>query len=193
MPDERPALRGFIVRNTLVQVSKLPVAQANLTRARVDAQVLKELERASSLMWVPIEKSVQLTAALDAVLARRDCLELYRRAGDLFTNDPMSTSVVNRSAKLFGLKPKAILKSSVVTWGMISRNCGTQIYRERPSSQEADVVWSDVPEVATNSRPFMEHYVGALSVLFTLCSVKGTIDPMIDFAKRQIVLRIKWA
>jgi hypothetical protein len=190
--SEPAALRALVVKSTLELIDKLPPAQSKAVHARVREELKAELAAASSLSWINLSGTVEICTALVSVLSPKEFQDFYTRQATMFLDSPAAQSILKVTGKVIGLSPKNVIKINPISWGLVSRNCGTQAFRDLPSPTEADLVWTNVPKEVLAHSPAIDSFAAGMRVVFALTGSTGTVKPEVNAAARQIVMHYAW-
>jgi hypothetical protein len=187
------AFRSFVIKNMVSLVRQLPPEQSQAVLSQAPAGLIKRIDDTSTLGWVLASETVKLVDTIASVLSPAELDALHLRGSDLFVENPMAQSVLEFTTRVVGLKPKSLIKSSAVTWALITRDCGQQAFRDLASPNQADIVWSSVPQEVLGSLAYVRMFPPSMSIVFKLCNVRGVIEPLVDAAKHEIVFHHVWS
>lgn len=166
-----------------------PDAEARV-RAAVP-EVVREVEEAVRVAWLPLELDVRLTEAVERATDEERLRAWGRDAIARSAEGPLLRPILAALERL-GLTPHVALKRVPHGWSLIYRDCG-EIGYERLGEREAVLVQDDAPEAMLRSEPYVIGIAGAFDGVMALSGGHGgRAEIAIEPAARRVRYTCRW-
>ena len=186
-----PAIRASFFHANLAALSALGADAERRVRARIPAELLREIEEAARVAWLPVEHDVLLTDAIDAELGRA-ALRRWARDGVLrATEGPLLSPIVRSARAIFGITPASMLRRAPQAWRMLYRDCGRLVY-EAVGERGARVELLDSPAVLLRSTPYLDGLGAGLEAAMVLTGHQGEARLAVDTAAGRARYACTW-
>jgi hypothetical protein len=186
-----PAVRARHPKYVLASAAARPDGGRAL-RALVDPEVLRRIEDASPLEWLPIEVDVAVARAAHGALGAGGAREFYR---DLFREacrSPLLGPVLESAKRMYGAERAAYAKLIPAGWGVMLRDCGT--WRIEPDGPgRVDLVLEWLPPACVDHPAWIDGVAASFSAMLEAASVRATVERiLLEAGSRSAVLALLW-
>jgi hypothetical protein len=188
---EARILAGF-VQGTL---EGLDPELAGRVCARIQPASAERLQSSSRIAWLPVAIDVELTEALFAELgaarARAQLRDNLRRSFDL----PVLRNLLDTAVRLLGRDPERVLRWAPQVWSQLYRDSGALRYVPiGPGDSRMEL--SDLPDVITRSRDWLDGTAAAISAVFDVLRTSGDVhladvDPIARTARFEVTWKVE--
>ena len=186
-----PEMRASHLQSNVQSLGMLGPEHERAIREEV-ADVVRAVESASRVAWLPLELDIQLTAAVERACGRermkrwaRDAIE---RSAETWLLRPV---VVGLSA--LGLTPPGALKRLQTGWSLMYRTCAA-VHYEHADEHGITLVHTDAPDAMIGDLTYLEGIAGAFEGIAEVggaTHVRSTVE--IERDRCVVFYRIDWA
>ena len=175
MTTRFPACRARHLKQLLASVARLPADQAGRIRAALAPQDVREIEDASSLEWLPAERTVELARALHDVLGEAGFHKFNRTHYAGVFREPVYAAIIQGATALFGHDPTRWMRLLPDSWTLTFRDCGAWAV-ERATSGTVALRLGELPLCCVSGRSWPLSVASAVSATFEVAGTEGTVE-----------------
>jgi hypothetical protein len=135
------------MKSLLEAIARLPPADAERVRARVPAELARDVAAATSIDWLPFETNLAVTRAVHDALGQAAFYRFFRDAMRDAFSGPLLKIVVEAAVRVFRVDAAAFAGWVGKGWGLVFRDCGAWAV-ERAGAGEATLRISGLPAAA---------------------------------------------
>lgn len=155
-------------------------------------EVVRAVDTASRVAWLPLELDVQLTDAVERTCGREP---MKRWARDAITRSAegwlLRPVLVGLSA--LGITPEGALQRVPSGWPLVYRDCG-EVHYQHADPHGITLVHSDVPAAMIESPTYLQGIAGAFEGVAEIGGarqVRSSVD--VDRERGLVFYRCEWA
>ncbi len=182
-------MRASHVHANLRSLELMGQDQAQRVRDAVDPDVLRAIESATRVAWLPVELDLELSEAVDRILGPQALTDWSRLAMQDSFRGPLLGPVVDGAVRLFGLHPGRLAKVFPRGWTQIYRGCG-DLKTEPSGGDSVRISHVAPPELLRVSDVFHRSVAGAFSALFDVARVRGEVSVVV--LARHVDYTLNW-
>ncbi len=132
------------MKGHLASVDALAAPAAQAIHAHVSPGTLRTIADASGIDWLPIEVSVELRRAVNAVLPAPEFDAFFRGSFGKALQTPVFRAIVESTIAIFGMDPASWTRLMPTGWALLFRNCGAW-KADRLTGTSAKLTLHDLP------------------------------------------------
>jgi len=172
MSAGQPAVQASYMQNVLQALERLgPDGQAVRD---ADPELVREIERAPRMWWMPIAWNLRLVEAANRALGRTRALALLASCIHAQLDTPLWRNFAQGAVRLFGLDPGALVRWLPRAFAIVFRGCG--VWRAaRSGDGQAVLEVSDLPPELAAHALWVESMGAGGRALLRLCNVRGEV------------------
>jgi len=184
-------MRASVIQGNLVDLERLgPRVEDEIHRV-LDVRIVRSIERAGRIAWLPLQHDLDLAAAVDKVVGRSERVEWARTSMLRSLRTPLLEPLWRAAFRVFGMSPGALFRAIPPGWSAVYRNVGSVKHISRPCA--AKLILSQLPEVLFADLGYLEGMCGTFTALLEIASVPGTVEvARIDARRRTIEYAARW-
>lgn len=168
-------MRGSHLKSNVESLATLEPPLGEQVRAKV-ADVVRQIEEAVSVAWLPLELDIRLTEAVDEVAGREGMALWARGAIVRSTEGPLFRPMLAALVRM-GLTPHTAFRRVPYGWNLVYRGCGELRY-ESLGEHEGLIVQEGAPLLMRQS----PSYVAGIAAAFDgIAQIAGGHEPRTDF------------
>lgn len=186
-----PAVRASFFHANLAALAALGEENERRVRARIPAALLREIEDAVRVAWLPVEHDVMLTEAIEAELGRATMRRWARDGVIRATEGPLLSPILRSARAIFGLTPASLLRRTPQVWSLLYRDCGRLAY-EATGERGAIVELVDGPPVLVRSAAYLDGLGAGIEAAIVLAGHEGAARLAIDPNARTARYTCAW-
>ncbi len=160
--------------------------------AAVAPEVLRTIERASRLDWLPARYHVLFADVMSQTFGPVRSHDYYRRAFAGALRGPFFGPIMRTGIRLLGLTPGSFLRWCTRGWEASYKNCGA-LHGFVLGPLRGRVVWNGLPDICTASDPWLDSAQGSAYAVYDLTEVTGVVR--LDKSERAsgtLALEMEW-
>jgi hypothetical protein len=192
MLEQPPVVRGRHLKINIAAVTSRPGGAALV--ARLPSGMLRQVEEASGLDWLPVEHDVAMARVLYEVMGADEADRFYRDQGLASLQGPLLETMLRIAMETLGLEP-----ASLVGWVpkgllMLYRGVGTWSVGELGSGRDrVRLDASGLPPVCAAEPSWLRAVSQALSALLIVAEVTGRVELLPrDHVTRDASFEFSW-
>lgn len=186
-----PEMRASHIDSNLRALAALGPERERIIREQVP-EVVRAVEDASRVAWLPLEMDIRLTDAVERACGRERMKRWARDAIERSAEGWLLRPVLVGLTAL-GLSPEVALKRVPAGWSLVYRDCGVLHY-EHADEHGITIVHSDVPESMLACLTYLEGIAGAFEGVAELGGAKQVRSSVeIERGQRRVFYRCDWA
>jgi hypothetical protein len=169
----RPEMRAAQLKEDLPALLELGEGTAAAIRARLDPEVLRRIESATRVDWLPLEVDLALVRAVGAEVGD-DGLRRWGRAAARRNTNALFRPLVETAVRLFGFTPAGVFKFLPQAWKAAFRGCG-ELRVDPVAPGELRIVLASPPDAARDPA-FLVSIAGAFETVYDTCDTPGRVQ-----------------
>lgn len=187
---ELPEMRASHLKSNVESLSELGAESDRAIRHAV-ADVVRTIEEASRVAWLPLELDVRLTEAVAAACGLESTKRWSSGAIVRSADGPLLRPLIH-GLQAMGLTPATALKRAPYAWGLIYRGCG-ELRFEPEGEREIVLTQDDAPDAMLASRTYCEGIAGAFDGAVQIAGGRQPRSVVeIDPTLRCVRYRCRW-
>jgi hypothetical protein len=143
--SSEPMVRAGIPHSTWVELKRLSEQRIDQARALLGGAIVRQLEAASPMTWLPFEIEARLADTVYEMLGAASAQRFYRgktvRGFDL----PLLREATGATVRMFGVSPVSIVKMTGRVWALMSKNAGRYECIDESSEGRAIAIMRQFP------------------------------------------------
>jgi hypothetical protein len=171
---DSPRILATFVQSSLEEMDKLDAAVGERVRAGLEPAVLEEIEKASSISWLPVELDVALTECFFEVAGSERATRAFREALTRSIERPLLRPFVEGALALFGRDPAKLLRWVPKVWSLLYRDCG-EMTCPLTSAGAARLELSGLPACIVGSSCYLTGTAATISAFFDFLEIEGRV------------------
>lgn len=184
-----PAVRASYMKNLLSTLGKRGHLEAIEMR---DAALVREVEAASRLAWLPVALNVRVVEATVSSFGEQRGLEVLADCVYDQFESPLWKNFIGGAIRLLGTEPGSLGRWIPHALQLIFRDCGSWS-ATRTGERELSVEMREIPEELASHRLWVRSLGIGMRPLFPLCGTEGTSDlDRLDASQRRATYRLEW-
>lgn len=183
-------MRAAHIKENLAAVRELPPEEAAAVLAACGPELVRTIEDAARVAWLPVEVDVALTLAVHKVTGDAGVRGWSRKTLLKTSQQPLLRTVVEAGVRIFGMTPRGLYRWVPHGWGTIYRDGGELTFEARVG-ESAVLVHHDIP-APMRSLPYLVGMAGAFEAVLDLAQADGEVR--LDYAEPSNLARyeIRW-
>lgn len=187
---QAPQMRASHLKSNLESLSDLGAAQELAVRRAVP-DVVRQVDDASRVAWLPLDLDIQLTEAVEREVGRERMKRWGRDAIARSAESPLLRPVMV-GLRAMGLTPHTALKRAPYAWTLIYRGCGDLEY-QHVGDTEAALVHEWVPTPMLRTPSYLHGIAGAFDGAIEIGGGRDIeSDVEHDVQAKRAVYRHRW-
>lgn len=182
-------MRASHIDSNLRSLAALGAERERAIREQVP-EVVRAVEAASRVAWLPLELDIQLTDAVERACGlermKRWARDALGRSSEGWLLRPV---VVGLSA--LGLTPEGALKRVPSGWPLIYRDCG-QLHYQHADEHGITLVHSEVPAAMIENSTYLEGIAGAFEAIAEIGGGRQ-VRSSVELDRGVVYYRCDWA
>ena len=189
MPGHQPPeMRAAQLKEDLPALSELGEAPAAAILARLDPEVLRRIEAATRVDWLPLAVDLALVRAVRDEVGD-DGLRRWGRAAARRNANALFRPLIEAAVRLFGFTPAGVFRFLPQAWKAAFRGCG-ELRVDPVSHGELRIVLVAPPDAARDPA-FLASIAGAFEVVYETCGMDGRVQ-VERVEPGEVVFRATW-
>lgn len=192
MPDQPPVVRGRHLKINIAAVAARP--DGAVLVARLPSELLREVDQASGLDWLPVEHDVVMARILYEAMGADEADRYYRDQGLASLQGPLLETMLRIATEVLGLDPARLVRWVPKGLLMLYRGVGTWSVGELGSSRDRiRLDASGLPAVCVEDPAWLRAVSHALSALLVVAERSGRVELLPrDRASRDASFEFSW-
>ncbi|MDF3068460.1 MAG: hypothetical protein K0R38_4061 [Polyangiaceae bacterium] len=180
------------MKDYVAAVRRLPPSKQDAVLEGLEP-LLKEVEQASNLAWLPVSLNLQLTEAVFRALGDEAADAFYQSWLKRQMNAPAFSGLVRTALSLFRFDTAAIARWIPKAFDLMYRDYGSFVI-DTVSPLQVNVELRDVPRELMTHGLWQRSVCSGMYALFFLTGVKGTVElSEANAKKRTLLFTLCWA
>jgi hypothetical protein len=167
-------LASFI-QGSLLAIDRLDPDLGQGVRAAMKPELLKELESASPVSWLPAGVDIELTERFLEVAGEERAFRALRDNMANALNSAVLKPMLDGAFVVFGRSPAKMLKWTSKMWSLLYRRCG-QLVLARSGDRSAVIEGIDLPPELVANANYMKGIAVALLGFFDILGIDAECD-----------------
>ncbi len=160
-------------------------------RQNLPAGVLRDIENARRLAWLPLEHDLRLSSAVSGVVGRQRHHDWARSSMGRSLQSPLLQPLWQGAFRLFGMSPGALFRAVPSGWQAVYRDVGSPSLLAEPD--QARLTITEITDALVASPAYLEALCGTFAALLDTARTPGVVE-VVDFdpKARRIEYVARW-
>ena len=141
-------------------------------RAALSPELLRAIEQAGTLTWLPVSISADASSALVDTVGPARAHEIYASAMTRMFATERWRPLVETGVRLLGFSPAAFVRWTKRGWSGMYRNCG-EVSGHVLEDRRARITYDGLPPEVLRSAAWTESLASSWYGIFAFCAVRG--------------------
>jgi hypothetical protein len=183
-------MRAAHIKENLAAVHDLPADQAAAVLAACGPELVRSIEDAARVAWLPVEVDVALTLAVHQATGDAGVRRWSRQTLLKTSQQPLLRTVVEAGVRIFGMTPRGLYRWVPHGWGTIYREGGELTFEAR-AGDSAVLIHHDIP-APMRSLPYLVGMAGAFEAVLDLAQADGEVELEYVEPSNRALYEIRW-
>jgi hypothetical protein len=166
-------VRASLLKQMLAGIDSLGMDVSTRARALIPGHIIRQLDEASRIDWVPMELNVPLVEAVEKVLGTERAQAHWRRDSTRILESPLMGPVTHGVMSLLKLSPETLFGFAPKSFSLIYRGPDIVVTGDGPARLR--LRYRGLPEEVAASSSWRTSCAASLEAVFLLARVKGEI------------------
>ena len=175
-------IRAALAGSMLEHVRNMPAQDRDAILKLVPEDVVETVANTIPLAWIPMATHMALVDPVRDVVGSKRNVELWHATVLAYYQRPLLRGVTSMATRLFGMKPRALVKLLPRAYAVSTRNLGEVV-----TIEEHDVVFTELRGFPASQFRFSNYVQGmlgsttaALSATFSALELPVSIDEVVE-------------
>ena len=175
-PTESCAWRGTIVKDMIIAVERLPLADRENVLSAMPRGMVESIQGAMRIAWIHADKLAALSNALVEALGTARAEEFWVEFSIRASTSSFLGAMHTSGLRIFGVKPSGFMRNFVVAHRMTTRDMGTLKADIDDSARRGTLVYSEVPSKYLDDS-FVVSSRAAVRAMFKIMDINVQLTP----------------